>query len=1368
MKNKIISLLLSIFSLICSNHICAFNNYLAKQEFMPLNVTNGLISNEVTCIFQDSQGFIWFGTKNGLSRYDGYQFRNYKSNYLNPDFLSNNYITCIKEDNNNQLWIGTKDGLNIIDLLTNATREVTFDELKSINIHDIAIAKNNAIFIACEKGVFVYEDHSLKQLELKKENNKTKSYISSLFIDSNDYLWISSWNNGYFVYDIPNHLFKNYSYIAKQTTMCTSFFEDRDKNIWISTWDKNGVFKVSNPHQPEKCKTEQFIPLSRGKGYNPPTLFAINQDNHKGYIWLATSNGIQIIDSEGKITVYNKNNTSDILINEIVSLYKDRSDILWFSMLGAGVNSISFNRNQFSHFYLTDLLDQKYLISSVMSIYEDVNNNVWLGLRGLGLGIYNKETNKIVLSKEHPQLKDLPKINAVLSFYSPHKKRNLLFIGCRYEGLYLIVFDQDIKNVREIKKISLNNLDSYTNLGIISIEEDSKGNIWLATSEGLIKLVEDSKQMYVFSDIIDYNKASNKREQINCLLVDDKDNIWIGSDKGLYKTNNNDDQVENYSYYYKNLNSNDITTIHQDKKGRIWVGTNGGGLSKYNSKTNRFDIIEDIELLPDDVIYSIEEDNYNNIWLSTGNGLVCYNEDQPIGQKIKTFSSYDGLNIYAFNQNSSFKNRNNELLFGGSNGFISFCVPQLVDNEVSAPPVITNLYLNNQLIGIQENGNWKRFLSELPPYSTGITLPYNEKNLTIEFSTLSYDKPKSIKYAYKLEGIDKEWVYVDSKKRFANYNNLPSGKYTFSIKSSNRKSDWSETTHFNIHVKPAPWKTWWAYTLYTVFFLIILFIAYNAIANRIRFRQALERRQREKEKSEEIYQSKMNFFTNISHEFFTPITVISCGIEGISNRNPHEMQMIKTIRHNINRLVKLLEQVMEFKRIETGNDKIKLSQSEVVAFLRELAEVNFTPLQTQKNITLTFRPLKEEIFAYTDIKKLDMIIYNLLSNAFKYNKENGEVSLTVNEIERDNHKYLTIIVSDTGIGMNEEMKSNLFKQFYQGNRNFNIQSNGIGLYLTHSLIHRLQGNIHVKSAEDRGTTFYIELPIDLLSFKGIEYTLIDPEIKTTEDLPVLPATEEKEETDERLSVLVVEDNSDLLHMVISNIQHQYKTYSAMNGIEALDLLNKEEVDIIITDVVMPLMDGIEFTQAVKQNIKISHIPIIMLTARYSSEHKIQGFEAGADAYMIKPFDVNVLLANMNSLVRNRQAMARSFSKEQVEDIDISKYAHNQTDKDFLEKVIGFIEKNALNNDFTTNELYTELNMSQPTFYRKLQTLTNLSPSELIRKVKLTIACRLLLQQEMTISEICYSLGFSAPRYFSAVFKKEIGVTPTEYVKQNLK
>ena len=1362
MKKILIFALLSIIY----NPIHAFNKYLNEQLFMSINTTSGLISNEVNCIFQDSKGFIWLGTKNGLSKYDGYECINYKSNYLNPHFLSSNYITCMAEDKENNLLVGTQNGLNIVDLLTNTTKRPDNEILKTAVINNIVISKDGTIFISTKDEIFSFKNNALGKIEPKRDG-MTKSYISSLFIDSNDYLWISSWNNGYFCYDIKNKVFKDYQYLSEQTKMCSSFFEDKDKNIWISTWDKHGVFKIINPHQPQNVKTEQFIPKSRGKGFNPPTVFAISQDNNKGYIWLATANGLQLIDHEGTIEVYNKSNTDKIMINEIVSLYKDCSGIMWFSMLGAGVNSISFNRDKFKHFYLNDLSNQEYQNSSIMSIYEDVNNNIWLGLRGLGLGIYDKRTNKIILGKNHPRLKRMPKINAVLSFFQPHGKENLLFIGCRYEGLFLIIFDKGQKNIKDIRKISLNNLDKHANLGIVSIKEDSKGNIYVATTEGIVKLAENTPDSYKATEFININKISNNREQINCLLLDDQDNIWVGSNKGLYKN-----QVELYSYQHGNINSNDIITIYQDKKKNIWVGTNGGGLSKYNFSTDRFDAIKDIELLPSDVIYSIEEDKGGNLWISTGNGLVCYNENLPTGSRIKTFSSYDGVNIYTFNQNSSFKNKNGELLFGGSNGLISFSTPQLKNESSSVTPVITNIHLSNPILDIQDNKNWKHFLSVLPPYATSIVLPYNEKNLTIEFSTLQYDQPKAVKYAYKLKGIDKNWNYVTDNKRFANYNNLPSGKYIFLLKSSNARSDWSNAVEFDIHIKPAPWRTWWAYTLYIICFTVATYLIYRTIANKIKFKQILEKKQMEKEKAEEIYQSKMNFFTNISHDFFTPITVISCGLEGIEKRNPHETQIITSIKLNITRLTKLLEQIMEFKRIETCNDKIKLSKLDVVDFLRNLAEVNFAPLQIQKGVTLSFVPRKEKIFTYIDIEKLDMIVYNLLSNAFKYNKENGKVSLIVDEIEKENHKYLSIIVEDTGIGMSENTKSNLFKQFYQENKNTNIQSNGLGLYLTNNIINRLNGSIRIESTEGTGTIFYIELPADLSGYENLEYTIVEQEMKNTPQLPNMPYNKGLEnsinEKLDKLSILIVEDNADLLQILTASLS-QYNIYSATNGITAIEILKEKKIDIIVTDVVMPLMDGMDFTRSVKQSPKYSHIPIIMISAHYSSDHKIQGFEAGADAYITKPFDIKVLVANINSIMSNRQIITKSTNfKKTIDAININKNMRTPSDTDFLEKCINFIEQNALKSTFTVEDLYAELNMSQPTFYRKLHALTSLSPSELVRKVKMNIACTLLLQKDMTVADVCYSLGFNTPKHFSQMFKKEIGITPSEYIKQNLK
>lgn len=1368
MKGKTISFLL-ILLLSYSNFAYSINNLLTKQDFKRLSVFDGLVSNEVTCVLQDSEGFVWFGTKNGLSRYDGYQFQNYKSNYSNPYFFSGNHILALAEDHKDQLWIGTTTGLNILDLKTKQTHQLEHLGLKEGNITSIVFSNDNIAFISADEGLFRYDGKSLTLIKAdKNKKNIAGPYVKSLFIDSKDILWIAAWNDGYSVYDIEKDVFTDYPYLKNKKNIHVScFFEDKDNNIWISTWDKAGVIKISNPHIPEESKIEEFIPIRKKTGLKPPVVFDIEQDSKYGYIWLATANGLQIITPD-EVLVYNKSNTSEILVDEIYTLFKDRTGVLWFSMIGAGVNSVSFNRSQFSHFYLTSLLENQDLVSSVTSVYEDSRHNVWLGLKGLGLGLYNKKTNDLVLYKNHPQLCTMSdKINAIMSFHVPKNHPDKLFMGSRYDGLYLLTYKSD--RIDKVTKISLGDMDRYNNLGVFDIEEDQNGNIWLASSEGLLFLKIDQEGNYIFSGNVSLGEKK-ETESINCLLVDKEDNIWVGTSKCLYRIMSDQTKTAIYSLKNNNINNNEILSIHQDRKQRIWVGSQGGGVSKYNRVKDKFEIIENIELFPDDAIYSIEEDHFGSLWLSTGNGLVCYNEDLPINQKFRIFSNYDGLNIYMFNPKASFISKNNELLFGGSNGFISFFPPAIVNNNVLYSPIITNLYLNNHLLGSDNGNSWQDYLQELPPYTHSVTLPYNERNIMIEFSSLYYDKPKSIKYAYKLEGLENEWVYVDSKKRFASYNNLPHGKYTFVIKAAGESGNWSTENKLTIQVASAPWNMWWAYCIYVIIALSVIVFTYRFIANKIKFKRMLAIQQIEKEKSEEVYQTKMRFFANISHEFFTPITILMCALEDIATRNPQESASIKTIKANLNRLVRLLEQIVEFRRLETGNAKIKLSQIEAVTFLKEFVKINFAPLKAEKNINFTFEAYKPEIVAYTDVDKLDKIIYNLLSNAFKYNKDNGQVKLIVNRIDKNEHSYLEIIVSDTGIGMSNEIKDNLFKRFYVGNKNLNVKSIGIGLSLTRDLVEILQGTISVLSKQGEGTTVNIAIPIDKSSFENVEYTEVeidvpneqhnDCEQEEEDSIFSLPLTIEKD----KLSVLIVEDNKELLNILVSNMKSDFNTYSASNGLEALDVLKKENINIIITDVRMPKMNGIEFSKEVKRHVEFSHIPIIMLTARHSSEDKIEGFEAGADVYVTKPFEVCVLIANMHSLIRNRKIVAETF-KKQTDAVDLNKYSYNQTDKMFLEKVIAYIETNALEKDFMATDLYKEMNMSQPTFYRKLHAMIEMSPNELIRKIKMKLACRLLLDGNMNISEVCYQLGFSEPRYFSSVFKKEIGVTPSDYIKQ---
>ncbi|MCX6309308.1 MAG: triple tyrosine motif-containing protein, partial [Bacteroidia bacterium] len=831
---------------------------------------------------QDSKGYMWYGTNNGLSRYDGYVFKSYKSNYLNPYFFSNNKIISIAEDKSNCLWIGTALGLNQIDLSTGKLSHFENKLIMGITISSIVIASDNTPYFGTSNGLFYFDRKLNDFVQILKDTKGRRflsTYITRLFIDDQNYLWIGAWETGCDVYNLNTKLFSEYSYLKKKELLIiNNFFEDSNHNLWMSTWDKSGVYRIENPHQPSQSKITIFYPQKNEESTRQPVVYAINQNNTNGNILFATSNGLQtllnIFKYENRVQLTNANSTK-ISNNEIYTIYKDRTGLIWYSNYGFGINAISSNRDNFEQYNLATLLGNTNLSSSITSVYESENGLLWLGVKSMVLSLFDRKSKTLTSYKDHPVLKDISnKANSILSFFKP-STLNELWLGTRYEGLYAVKLVQG--KISTLEKKAITGVDPK-NHGIKYMVEDQQNNIWLATTKGLIKAHQNKTGNYVFQLENGYkNRFLN--QIINTLLIDNEQNLWVGTENiGLYKLtfSKNKIFIEEYSINNHKINNNEVICMLQDYKNRIWIGTKGGGLSLYNPENKKFEIVKNMSLIPDDAIYSIAEDNWGNIWLATGNGLVSYNEDLPIDQKIRFFSGKEGVKINSYNPNSVYKNNNNELFFGGNNGFMAFVPEKNVEKSFSPRPVITGFYVANEPLEDLEPTVKNKISKYDVSYADQLILDYNQKNIIIEFSALLYQNISATKYAYKLEGLDKDWVYVDSKKRFVNYNNLSKGNYRFHIKACNSLGAWcDQPTILYIKIKPAPWDTFFAYILYLFILFSIGFVVIRFIFNRMKLRKMFAIEQIEREKSEEVHQAKLKFFTNISHEFFTPITILS-------------------------------------------------------------------------------------------------------------------------------------------------------------------------------------------------------------------------------------------------------------------------------------------------------------------------------------------------------------------------------------------------------------------------------------------------------------------------------------------------------------
>ncbi|MEI7502097.1 MAG: response regulator, partial [Paludibacter sp.] len=836
---------------------------------------------------------------------------------------------------------------------------------------------------------------------------------------------------------------------------------------------------------------------------------------------------------------------------------------------------------------------------------------------------------------------------------------------------------------------------------------------------------------------------------------------WIGSPSNgilrVEETKQNTFSSKSYTVSKRNINSDEINAIIVSKRGSVWVGTNNGGLNKYDRIRDVFvSKNKDFSLLEED-IKSIIEGDQNKLWLATNNKII---KIDLIQKSSILFSTNDNIQISSFKAGSFHKSSEGKFYFGGGNGYCSFFPNLKKQSTVANKVVLTDIEVFNHSIFNDLQPQLYDAIGKI------LHLNYKQRNVGFEFSALNYTSPSNINYAYKLSGVDKDWVKVDSKRRYVNYNNLSKGRYTFQVKSTDENGVWiPQATSLTIDVAPAPYETWWAFLLYILIFAVVLYIIYKTVSNRIILKRDLLISKIEQEKSEDLTQSKLRYFTNISHELLTPLTIISCLIEDFNLNFPNKFKQYSIMKSNVSRLKRLLQQILDFRKVESGNMKLGVKQLDLIEFINNIRWNNFDPLFAQKKIQFTTES-PDLLMAWFDADKLDKIMFNILSNALKNTASDGKINITIQTEIKNETEYVKIFISDTGCGIHPDKLPYIFNRFF-GNE-MSLESNGIGLSLTKDLIELHKGTISVESQLNIGTTFVVEIPIDSSAYSlsekesGIKETMLFPTeiLENTEGSTKHPSPTKN--TD--ILLLIVEDNVDLLMILANYFSRLYRVIKATNGIEALKVMKENEIDLVVSDVMMPEMDGITLCKTIKEEIEFSHTPVLLLTAKNQISDRIDCYNAGADAYISKPFEIDVLEARINSLILNKQKKNKEFQSSLS--INPKNYENDSIDGNFLRQAISVVEINMANFDFTHEQLIDAMNSSKSTFYRKIKSLTGLSPSEFVRNIRLKHACLMLKSETGNISDIAYNVGFNDPKYFSTCFKAEFGQTPREFVKNN--
>jgi signal transduction histidine kinase/ligand-binding sensor domain-containing protein/DNA-binding response OmpR family regulator len=1331
----------------------------------------GVSGNKIRSLFQDSYGFIWVGTIHGVLRFDGYQIE--KFNYQpGSKGIAGNWINDICEDNNGNIWIGTRQGLSCYNY---SSREITNyynDPLDSISlvsnhIHSLNFI-GNLLWIGTERGLSIMNINK-KSFRSLTQNPFNKS-INSISKSSNGYLWIST-EDGVVHYNMETNDFQYYSIDILANAYGDYIWDllEIDKDLYIATGG-DGLLKLKYNHQNLRYDELMHIKL---KDQNSKILTSGIQifDLVKGEnnaMWIATEMGLAMCKltstQEMDIQLYTNSptNKKSIYNNTVFKLLIDKTNILWCGT-GNGLSSTILDRVlikniTFENFHLRD---------GVRSIYTKNGIDIWIGTDNQGMIKLNLENNN---SKLYSFTNEEVWKNYIRQIYSTNGK---LYVGT-LGGL--------LENNNQI--FSSDWTHTLKGFNVYDVLKTSRDEFLVGTNRGLYERTESGSFKKIhFMDM-------TNEPFLRCIHEDKRGNVWFGTNKnGLIVRPRNSNKVINLTDFVEAekylLSSSTVFCINEYPENVIWVGTDIGlykiELQDSNGAKDicKIDVYNKDDGLVNETVQGIIPDKNGNLWISSFNSLVKFKIADQVFQNIIT-----GLN---FAESSYFKFDEDKLFFGHSNGFIMLNPNNFKDSSSLPQVFISNIKLLNENVEIGKKYNRQIVLQKSAMFTDEITLNHKNNVITFDYTALHFTEPKRNQFAYKLEGFDNQFTVVGSDIRSATYTNLDAGTYNFIVKASNSYGQWSITPcNMKITVFPPPWKTWWAIVFYIAFINGLIFIFIRLSIRQSKQQTQLKLEQQEREQFAILNNMKLKFFTDISHELRTPITLINAPVSELLNvksLNFNVRTKIEMIKRNSSRLLHLIDELMMFRKAENGMISFEPEYWNLSAYLVEVTN-NFKEVATKKGISLIFQTDYDPIWACVDIIKFEKIINNLLLNAVKYSIEGGQIIVSIStlnsdELEIDNKEiaenWIEIKVKDNGKGIQEQDLERIFERFYQShNRDIGT---GIGLSLIKSLVDMHKGHVLVKSKPNVETVFTILLPADN---KDFEY---NQDIKKRNEKCQLPNslapeelvlgensfnkdTKSKKDKLNLPSLLLVEDNDEVLEYLEQLFSKYYNIAKTQNGIEALEHIHKLEPNVIVSDIMMPEMDGLELCQKLKNDINTCHIPVLLLTAKTDVIDNIKGVHIGADDYVTKPFSPELLLARVASLIDNRRRIIEKFNTgEGFIPQNISK---NPLDEAFLSKVIALINDNLDNDEFSVEEMGQIIGMSRSNLFRKLKAIAGKTPIEFIYFIRLKRGMELLLERKLNVSEIAYEIGFRNASSFSKSFKKHFGKSPSEYLNNILK
>ncbi len=1352
----------------------------ASVQFKKLDSNNGLSSNQINTIFADSRGYLWIGTVNGLNCFDGYSSKIYRKSTSEAGSIGDNNISRIFEDHRKRLIILTASGLSVFDPVREkfSDDDSIFHKNREIPKTDIIAiftdSKNNLWIVNRNSGIYQY-DVKTDRVSYAGINSGGKGGLMSCPITgasmgSDGSIWTI--NSNLVVEKFDTREFKvsrRFTRVASQLVSSNddhNLFIDTKGNVWIYSRDEQEGLVRLNP------ATEQLTTYSA----NSESLKISNNvisgivEDGLGNIWVGTDHGgLNIIDpltGVVQVCVNEPGEKNSISQNSITSLFVDANNIIWIGTYKKGVCYYHPGLFKFSaytqHPYRKNWLEY----DDVNTFAEDKLGNLWIGSNGGGLIYFDRRGNTFKTYRHEPSNRNSLSSDVIVDLCMDHEGG--LWIGTYLGGLNYF----DGKKFTRFQN-SPNDLNSVSHDNIWSVFEDHEQKLWIGTLGGGLDQYDRASNRFIH-----YRNGSPNSMHSNFVMSISENidkNRWFATTNGVEMMERSTGRFIQFSDVQdtSSLISNSTLDIFCDHRGWVWIATREG-LNRYDPATRKFKLFTEKDGLPDNNIVTVLEDNKGNLWIGTSQGLcnlvLTSNDPEKLSFIVKTYNEKDGLHGKEFNEHAALKLRSGELVFGGADGFSIFDPAKLTSESVVPSVVFTGFEVQNKPVEVDQIINNRVLLPKSLNYVDKIRLKYFEKTFSVSFAALTYINPEKIVYHYKMEGFNSDWVVTGPSARKITYTNLHPGNYTFTVYTSDIDNLLkSKEITLKIEVLPPFWKTKWAFSLYLVLVLFIIFYSVQLIIRRERNKFLIEQERIETAKVHEMDMLKLKFFTNISHEFRTPLTLILSPLERIirTTENGSNKEQLKLIQRNAKRLLNLINQLLDFRRLEVQGLSLLVREGELVSFCKDATE-SFSDLSESRNIQLSFSSNVEELKAVLDYDKIEKILFNLLSNAFKFTNEGGAIRVNIQYEEPDeSKKQVRIKVSDTGIGIPDDKQELIFERFVQSLPEGSTvnKGSGIGLSLTREFVQMHEGKISVKSKVGEGSCFEVLLPIKEVYV--LQKPASDSEIKETyitmnhsSEKGAIPDQDSKTG---KLKLLLVEDNPDIRFYLKDNLKSAYQILEGSNGQNAWEIALKELPDLIVSDIMMPVMDGLELCRKIKTDNRTSHIPVILLTAKTTDQQKYEGLETGADDYITKPFNFEVLELRIKNLIDQRKRLRQYFHQNiELQPTDIS---ITSLDDKFLKKIKEITEKNMQDPNFSVEKLSSEFGISRAHLYNKLLSLTGKTPIEYIRILRIRRAAQLLEKSQLTVMEIAYKVGFNDPRYFTKHFKSEYNMTPSQYAKK---